>query len=284
VVTILGAGQYGINKDPELQSGIALWNGGFEIAAEAVEDASRDAAPVNPPGPVPTPPPPDNVGGGTTVVTPVEGGTVETEDSSVTITIPPSAVDEFVIVDVSPIQPASVPEVPAALGVRVSTGGVVDITFKDSDGNPIDNFVAGRAITVTVKFTDAEAADAGGASNLVIMKYDENAGAWSKLNTTVDLLNKTLSAQVKSFSLFGVGVPEEVGVPEIVVPPTPTPTATATAAARATATPRPDVALPATGDVTPGAGTIMGFIVLGLIVLTSGVAIVRRRQVARARI
>jgi len=139
-----------------------------------------------------------------------------------------------------------------------------------------------------VKFTDAEAADAGGASNLVIMKYDENAGAWSKLNTTVDLLNKTLSAQVKSFSLFGVGVPEEVGVPEIVVPPTPTPTATATAtataAARATATPRPDVALPATGDVTPGAGTIMGFIVLGLIVLTSGVAIVRRRQVARARI
>jgi len=91
---------------------------------------------------------------------------------------------------------------------------------------------------------------------------------------------------VKSFSLFGVGVPEEVGVPEIVVPPTPTPTATATAtaAARATATPRPDVALPATGDVTPGAGTIMGFIVLGLIVLTSGVAIVRRRQVARARI
>jgi len=250
--------------------------------------ATPTPAPVNPLGSVPTPPPPDNVGGGTTVVTPVEGGTVETEDSSVTITIPPSAVDEFVIVDVSPIQPASVPEVPAALGVRVSTGGVVDITFKDSDGNPIDNFVAGRAITVTVKFTDAEAADAGGASNLVIMKYDENAGAWSKLNTTVDLLNKTLSAQVKSFSLFGVGVPEEVGVPEIVVPPTPTPTATATAtataAARATATPRPDVALPATGDVTPGAGTIMGFIVLGLIVLTSGVAIVRRRQVARARI
>gem|GEM_PF-6372804 len=233
MVTVLGAGHYGINKDPELQSGIALWNGGFEIAAEAVEDASRDAAPVNPPGPVPTPPPPDNVGGGTTVVTPVEGGTVETEDSSVTITIPPSAVDEFVIVDVSPIQPASVPEVPAALGVRVSTGGVVDITFKDSDGNPIDNFVAGRAITVTVKFTDAEAADAGGASNLVIMKYDENAGAWSKLTATADLLNKTLSAQVKSFSLFGIGVPE------IVVP---------TATAEGTATPRPDVGLPATGN------------------------------------
>lgn len=234
--------------------------------------ATPTPEPVNPPGPVPTPPPPDNVGGGTSVVTPVEGGTVATEDGGVKLEIKPGTVDAFVVVDVSPVQVASVPAVPTALRVRVSTGGVVDITFKDADGKPIDNFVAGRAITVTVKFTDAEAADAGGANNLVIMKYDEKAGTWSKLTTTVDLLNKTLSAQVKTFSLFGVGIPEVVAAP------------TATAAAGATATPRPDVSLPATGDVAPGAGAIMGFIVLGLIFLTSGVAIVRRRQVVRSRI
>jgi LPXTG-motif cell wall-anchored protein len=195
----------------------------------------------------------------------------------VTITIKPGSVDEYVAVDVSPIQPASVPEVPTALRVRVSTGGVVDITFKDADGNPITNFVSDRAITVTVKFTDAEAADAGGANNLVIMKYDENAGSWSKLTTTVDLFNKTLSSQVKTFSLFGVGIP---GV--AVQPTAAAPTATV-AAGLPTATPRTDVVLPATGDVAPGAGAIMGFIVLGLLLVTSGVAIVRRRQVARAR-
>jgi hypothetical protein len=190
----------------------------------------------------------------------------------VSISIKPGSVTEFVAVDVSPIQASSVPEVPAALQMRVSTDGVVDITFKDVDGNPIDNFVSDRAITVTVRFTDAEAADAGGANNLVIMKYDENAGSWSKLTTTVDLFNKTLSSQVKTFSLFAVGIPG------VAVQPTAT-----VAAGLPTATPRTDVVLPATGDVAPGAGAIMGFIVLGLLFVTSGVAIVRRRQVARAR-
>jgi len=260
--------------------------------------ATPTPEPVNPPGPVPTPPPPDNVGGGTTVITPVEGGTVSTEDGSVSISIKPGSVTEFVAIDVSPIQAASVPEVPAALQMRVNTDGVVDITFKDADGNPIDNFVSNRAITVTVRFTDAEAADAGGANNLVIMKYDENVGAWSKLTTTVDLFNKTLSSQVKTFSLFAVGIPGVLVQPQptatatataTVAQPTATatvvqPTATATVAAGLpTATPRTDVVLPATGDVAPGAGAIMGFIVLGLLFVTSGVAIVRRRQVARAR-
>jgi hypothetical protein len=221
----------------------------------------------------------------------------------VSISIKPGSVTEFVAIDVSPIQAASVPEVPAALQMRVNTDGVVDITFKDADGNPIDNFVSNRAITVTVRFTDAEAADAGGANNLVIMKYDENAGSWSKLTTTVDLFNKTLSAQVKTFSLFAVGIPGVLVQPQptatatvaqptataTVAQPTATatvaqPTATATVAAvLPTATPRTDVVLPATGDVAPGAGAIMGFIVLGLLFVTSGVAIVRRRQVARAR-
>ncbi|MCH8103798.1 MAG: LPXTG cell wall anchor domain-containing protein, partial [Chloroflexi bacterium] len=231
--------------------------------------------PVNPPGDIPPPPPPSVAGAEVEIITPVEGGSVTLETTGtaeepgrvITIDVPSSAVDEFVALDVAPVAAPSVPPVPAALRIRVS-GTVVDLTFTDVDGNAIDDFVANRAITITISYTAADADEAGGAQNLVILKYDEVTEDWTALSTTVDLSNMTISASVKTFSLFGVGVPE-VGEP----------------AAAATATPRPpsEVTLPATGDVAPGNSPVIAFIVVGLLLMSGALIVIRRRQIARGQ-
>ena len=226
--------------------------------------------PVNPSAEIPPPPPPSVVGAQVETITPEEGGTVtiattgttEEPGREITIDVPSSAVDDFVALEVAPVASASVPPVPEALRIRVS-GTVVDLTFTDIAGNPIDNFVANRAVTITISYTTADADDAGGAQNLVIMKYDEVTGDWVALPTAVNLIGMTISASVKTFSLFGVGIPE---VPE-------------PAAVSPTATPRPaeEVSLPATGDVAPGNNAVIAFTVIGLLLMTGGIAVIRRR-------
>ena len=94
------------------------------------------------------------------------------------------------------------------------------------------------------------------------VEYDEVTGDWSALSTTVDLAGMTISASVKTFSLFGVGVPE-VGEPVV-------PGATATAAS--------EVTLPATGDAALDSKGVVAFIVLGLLLMMGGVAVIRRRS------
>jgi LPXTG-motif cell wall-anchored protein len=253
----------------------------------------------NPLGDVPAAPPGSTEEAETTIVTPVEGGSVTSRDGAVTVDVKAGSVDAFVGLDVAPVADADVPPVPAALRLK-TIGTVVDLTFTDPDGVPIDNFVAGKPVTVTIGYTDADALEASGARNLVIMKYDEAIGAWTALPTTVNLTAKTISAQVRSFSLFGIGAPVEVVVPAeptaTAVPPTAVP-ATATAVpptavpptavpptavppttVPATATPSPDVELPATGDVAPGMAAVIGLMMLGLALVGGGVAIVRRRQ------
>ncbi len=232
------------------------------------------AVPVNPPGDIPPPPPPSTPGGVSEVITPEDGGTVTLETTGtaeepgreITITVPSSAVDGFVALDVAPVSALSVPPVPAALRVRVS-GTVIALTFTDIDGNPIDNFVANRAVTITMSYTQADADDAGGAQNLVIMKFDEVTADWVALPTTVNLAAMTISASVKTFSLFGVGIPE-VEEPASLDP---------------TATPEPSVSLPATGDVAPGNNAVIAFIVIGVLLMSGGVIAIRRRQIARYR-
>ena len=230
--------------------------------------------PVNPSDVIPPPPPPSTPGGESETITPAEGGTVtltttgtsQEPGRDVTIVVPVGAVDDFVALDVAPVASASVPPVAAALRIRVS-GTVVDLTFTDIDGNPIDNFVAGRAVTITISYTQADADEAGSAQNLVIMKFDTVSEEWAALATTVDLSNMTITASVKTFSLFGVGIPQ-VGEPAGVDP---------------TATPVSSVSLPATGDVAPGNNSVIAFIVIGLLLMTGGVTVIRRRQVSRSR-
>ncbi len=232
------------------------------------------AVPVNPSETVPPPPPPSTAGGAAETITPEDGGTVSIETTGtadepgreVVIDVPSSAVDDFVALDVAPVANAAVPPVPESLRIRVS-GTVVDLTFTDTDGNPISDFVADRPITITISYTQADADEAGGAQNLVIMKYDEVVEEWVALPTTTDFAAQTISASVKSFSLFGVGIPE-VGEPAVRETPGPAPE---------------EVALPATGDVTPGNNAVIAFIVLGLLLMTGGVAVMRRMQVSRIR-
>ena len=111
--------------------------------------------------------------------------------------------------------------------------------------------------------------DAGGAPNLVIMKFDEVTGDWVALPTTVNLAAMTISASVKTFSLFGVGIPIAAG--DATATPAPTPK------------PPSEVSLPATGDVAPGNNAVIAFIVVGVLLMTGGLTVIRRRQIGRNR-
>ena len=114
-----------------------------------------------------------------------------------------------------------------------------------------------------------DADDAGGAQNLVIMKFDEVTGDWVALPTTVNLAAMTISASVKTFSLFGVGIP--IAADEVIATPVPT------------STPSEEVSLPATGDVAPNKNAVIAFTILGLLLMTGGITVIRRWQVARDR-
>lgn len=213
--------------------------------------------PVNPPGPIPDPPPPTIDGAATGIITPEQGAVVSSSDGATTVRIRPSTVSEFLVIQIAEIQPEQVPEVPT--GVRLITlgGPVLELSFTTPDGAPVPDFIADRAVEITFRYTDAQAEAAGGALNLVVMKYDEEIGAWSKLNTQVDLMAKTLTAFVKRFSLFTVGTEIDES-PNIT--PTPAPTTT----------PRADVILPATGDRTAERDASTRILIVGLLLAVLG--------------
>jgi hypothetical protein len=56
-----------------------------------------------------------------------------------------------------------------------------------------------------VKYSDEDVAAAGGdPDDLVLAYYDEAAGEWNPLTTTVSTADKTLSASTKHLSTWGV--------------------------------------------------------------------------------
>lgn len=213
--------------------------------------------PVNPSGPIPDPPPSTIDGAATGIITPEQGAVVSSSDGATTVRIRPSTVSEFLVIQIAEIQPEQVPEV--STGVRLITLGdpVLELSFTTPDGAPVPDFIADRAVEITFRYTDAQAEAAGGALNLVVMKYDEEIGAWSKLNTQVDLMAKTLTAFVKRFSLFTVGTEIDES-PNIT--PTPAPTAT----------PRADVILPATRDRTAERDASTRILIVGLLLAVLG--------------
>ena len=165
--------------------------------------------PKNPPGPIPEPPAPSTKGAKTETVTPAEGATLTSVDGNATVTVRPGSTTVFVAVEIVPVAAEKVPPTPAALGFRV--GSAVTVTFTAADGAPFEGFRADRAVTVAIRYTAEEAAAARGAPNLRGLKYDTRTQSWAVLGTTVDLMEMTLSASVKDFSLFALGIPIREG-------------------------------------------------------------------------
>lgn len=154
---------------------------------------------------------------------------------------------------------------------------IIQIDLVDDKGVKITGPLA-QPITLRIPYTDAEAAAAGGAPNLRILRYDTVSKGWAPLATTGDTVKKELSATLTSLSIFTLG--KSVAVAPTPVPtPTRAPTATAvppTAAPQPTATATP--ALPSTGGLAPGSGVLLGLLGGGVALAAFGVLFLRRRQ------
>jgi len=214
--------------------------------------AAPTAVPVNPPEPTPVLPTPVSGDVEQSVVTPAEGGTLETEDGNVVVEVPAGATDEYMGVQVVPVEPTGEDVPPPPLAFSVGSR-VVSIVFTDDAGNALTNVVLDRPVRVCVAYTDADAAAAeGGVFGLQLLRYADPPGEWVALNTTVDPLNKRLCGYTSRFSLFAVGLSKAPAVEEVI--------------------------LPATGDYAPSTGLVISLIGVGAVFVGFGLLALRRRR------
>ncbi|MCX5992121.1 MAG: fibronectin type III domain-containing protein [Chloroflexi bacterium] len=131
---------------------------------------------------------------------PPAGGTVQTADGKITAEFPANAAAGELTVTIKDIEPPS--DTSTSQGFKAgNTYFVIEIT--DASGNPV--VTLSQPITITVKYSVEDVAAAGGdPNNLVLAYYDETAGEWKPLDTTVNTSDKTLSATTNHFSTWAV--------------------------------------------------------------------------------
>jgi hypothetical protein len=188
-------------------------------------------------------------------------------------------------------QPVALENAPTLLPDFVGTGKVFDLQVtggQQAEGEPYD---FAQPVTITVALSDADVVAArGDASNLVLQHLKTGDTDWTPLPTNADLVNRTASATVTSFSVFALSVraaptptpaapvpfdpiPTETSSPTQTVMPTaspsatvlptvtptpsssptstPTPTVTTTPALTSTQTPSPSPTITPTQTPTP---------------------------------
>ena len=143
---------------------------------------------------------PARVDGVTAIIQPDQATTVTAPAGDVTITIPKLAIAETGQLEYRPVTLASAPAPPP----RTKLVRIFVLNFYDHLGNTKTvNFL--KLITLQVKYTDADLAELTDATALGILAYNATNAAWVSLPTRVDLVNKTLTAQVGHLSSFAVG-------------------------------------------------------------------------------
>ncbi|HPT36568.1 MAG TPA: S-layer homology domain-containing protein [Bacillota bacterium] len=127
------------------------------------------------------------------------GGTVELEDGSAAVVLPPNAVAEDVTVTLAPVTEVTQP----TTGMVVIAGKVFEITAETEDGKAVTQFA--QPITLTFKLTEEELEEAEvELDDLKVFYWDEKAGAWIALPTRVDPETLTVTAVTDHFMVFAV--------------------------------------------------------------------------------
>lgn len=129
-------------------------------------------------------------------ITASAGGKVGLPDDLVTVNVPAGAVAKTTNVTITP---SSVYTAPAGK-IKVAGSKVYDLKG-DADGAAVKTF--SKDLTLTFKYT---ADDIKGLSekSLAVHYWDEVSSKWVKVGGTVDLVNKTVTAKVNHFTLFGI--------------------------------------------------------------------------------
>jgi hypothetical protein len=128
-------------------------------------------------------------------ISPTSETTVATADGSITIVLPAGAVTtqaELIIREQScedtPAPPSGFKAVGNCFSIEMTQALLPDVM-----------------VTIVVKYSDADVEVAGGDPNLLrLAYYDEEGEDWVVLDTTVDIANKTLTAQTDHFSIWTI--------------------------------------------------------------------------------
>ncbi len=125
------------------------------------------------------------------------GGTVALADNSAVVTLPPAATTEDVKVTIAPVVEVTQPtEGMIKIGNRV-----YEVTCEKKDGGTVTSF--SKPITLAFQYKDEEL---GGIapSDLKVFYWDEGAGAWIAIPTTVDPATKTVVGTTDHFTVFAL--------------------------------------------------------------------------------
>jgi thermitase len=128
-------------------------------------------------------------------VSPTSKSRIETPDGRISLQFPPDALAGETEVVIRKESAASASSTPFAFKPG-ATFFSIELTGE---------LAPGATTTITVKYTDADLAAAGGdPSLLALSRYDESAGQWVVIPTTVDAQTKTLTAATDKFSQWMV--------------------------------------------------------------------------------
>jgi len=129
-----------------------------------------------------------------------DGGSAETSDGQVSTEFPSGAVSGPAMVTIEMETAASLPDVPEAFMIGDTCFVIVAL---DEDGNEIVTLSQPSTITVKYSGEDLAAAD-GDPRRLVLAFWDEAAGEWKALKTSVNTADMTLSASTGHLSTWVV--------------------------------------------------------------------------------
>ncbi|MDE2861635.1 MAG: hypothetical protein OYI31_01510 [Chloroflexota bacterium] len=247
------------------QSASAQDAGTTSTDGEATEEAPAPEIPV-----------PD--GGAMVALTPGTAETLSSPDGKVTVSIPASGprAAGYLVYEPTTARDA---EAPAPDGGSFGDT-LFELTGYDEAGASMASVRFDSAATITIKYSEADlsAADSNPA-RLAIYKYDSAFQTWSRLTSSVDVVNGTISTSVSRLSHFAVvGFPAPPtptplptstplpGVPTATPIPTATRPPTATSPPTATPTPLP----PVVGDVAPTSGLMIGLVAVALVLMAAG--------------
>ncbi len=134
-----------------------------------------------------------------TILSPT-GGKMETADGHVSTEFPAGAVVGASVVTIESAAASALPETPK--GFQVGNTCFV-IMALDENGNEI--VTLSKPSTITVKYSEADLAAAGGDPHRLVLAYwDEAAGEWNPLETNVNAEDMTLSASTTHLSTWAV--------------------------------------------------------------------------------
>ncbi len=131
------------------------------------------------------------------IITPENGGSVDTPDGVVRVDLPAGAVPETMALDAQRVE-ESKPVIPATL--RLKMGNIVaDLTFTDRTGTPIEGVRLDRPAKITIKYTE-EDLEGRPVNDLTINKLNHETGKWMGLRTVIDPAARLASAMAVRFS------------------------------------------------------------------------------------